>query len=290
MAAALGACERLLEATEPAFGPQLKRLCYSAAKTSWPSHLLQPAIFVTSVGAATSVEAHGFRPDAAVGHSLGEFAALVAAGSLSFEDALMLVGVRGREMGNAGQRKPGGMAAVLMLDTATVAEICEAIDGVWVANFNSDSQTVVSGTDDALTEAAEKCLSAGARRVVRLDVPIAAHTPLMAPAAEALGEAIKDVEIQRPSCRFYSPVDARSHEEPDEIRRLLVSGITSPVRFSETLKEMSAAGVADFVEVGPGNVLRGLVKQNLPEARIAGVSSDEEAEALAFGLGRMQPA
>jgi [acyl-carrier-protein] S-malonyltransferase len=215
-----------------------------------------------------------------VGHSLGEYAALTAAGALAFEDGLRLVSLRGKAMLNAGRRNPGGMAAVIGLDTATVTSICDAIEGVWVANLNSPTQTVVSGTDEALARAAEACKEAGAKRVVRLEVPIPGHCPLMEPAGLELEALLADVQVNEPICPFYSCVDSSPHTDPAEVKKLLVAAMTSPVRFSETLVAMQSSGIASLVEVGPARVLCGLARASVPELPTASVGSDAEAEAF----------
>lgn len=268
----------LFESARRTSGLDLERVCRSDSE--WPPELLQPAIFTISVAAAETLRRQDLLPTAVAGHSLGEFAALVAAEVLSLEDGVRLVAVRGKAMVAAGRRNPGGMAAVLGLPSDKVEAVCDGLNEVWVANYNTPEQTVVSGRDEALATAAEQCLSAGASKVVRLRVPMAAHTPLMAPAAQELGAAIEDAHFRPPSCSFFSGVDASSHHDPAEIAELLATAVTSPVRFAEMIAAMGAADIDHFVEVGPGRILRGLVKQNLPEASLAGVSSEEEAEAL----------
>ncbi|HEY8200948.1 MAG TPA: ACP S-malonyltransferase, partial [Actinomycetota bacterium] len=244
---------------------------------------LQPAMFVVCVAAAEALQARGQRPDALVGHSLGELAALVAAGALDFEDGLVLVAARGRAMDTAARREPGGMAAVLGLDLEAIEGICAEIGGVWPANLNSPGQIAISGRDDSLAQAAERCRSAGAGRVVRLEVPVAAHSPLMATAADEVRAVLDTIELQPPACPIYSVVDARPHIDPVEIRNLLVEGIVSPVRFWEAIRAAHADGVRRFVEVGPGNVLSGLVRRTLSttgDVELASVSSDEDADRL----------
>lgn len=286
MAAELEACKDLFQRAKAIVPADLERICTSPANTKWPADLLQPAIFTTSVGAAMAIQARGLSPDAVVGHSLGEYAALVVAEVLSFEDALRLVTARGRGMAAAGKRNPGGMAAVIGLDPEKIEKICADIGAVWVANFNSPSQTVISGRDEALGRAAEECRTQGAMKVIRLEVPMAAHTPLMDSAADELRAAIETVEFAGPGSTWFSVADGDSHNDIGEIKELLVRAVISSVRFLETVKAMHAAGVNDFVEVGPGRALRGLVKQNLDEVNLAGVGADGEVEALVFGMQR----
>ncbi|MGI8427091.1 MAG: ACP S-malonyltransferase [Actinomycetota bacterium] len=277
MAAGLAACSEMFSAAEPLVDADLERLCTVDPKPSWPAEVLQPALFITSCGAARAMQASGQSPQAVVGHSLGEYAALVAAGALEFEGALNVVSIRGRAMTAAARANPGGMAAVLGLDRAAIIEICDDNEGVWIANLNSPTQTVISGKDTPLANAADQALRAGAKRVVRLDVPMAGHSPLMAPAAEELAAALDATEVRAPSCVFYSVADASPHTEPAEIRQLLVSALTSPVRFTETVERMQKDGLDEFVEVGPGSVLGNLVKRTITGVSIGSVSSDEDA-------------
>lgn len=284
MAAGIEACSDLFAIARPVTGRDLEKMCVEAPPSKWSPHLLQLGVFITSVGAARSATSNGHRPDAVCGHSLGEFAALVGCGSISFQEASELVSVRGLEMAKAGSAHPGGMAAVLGLAENRISEICDATDDLWVANFNSSVQTVISGTDDALAKGAEACLGAGARRVVRLDVPVAAHTPLMEGAAEAVGQVLLKIDIKRPRSEFYSAALAAKLDDPADIASSLTTGITSPVRFSQTLKAIRDNGIGTFLEIGPGNVLQGLVKQNLPDVDRAGISSDSDARELASSL------
>lgn len=259
-------------------GLDLERVCRS--NSEWSPELLQPAIFTISVAAAETLRRLDVFPSAVAGHSLGEFAALVAAGALSFDDGLRLVAVRGKAMVAAGRRNSGGMAAVLGLPSDKVEAICDGVTEVWVANYNTTEQTVISGKDEALAAAAEHCLSAGASKVVRLRVPMAAHTPFMTSAAADLRKAVANMDFQPPSCSYFSGVDASAHDDPADIAELLVSAMTSPVRFAETIEAMRISGVGNFVEVGPGRVLQGLVKQELPQTSLDGVSNEKEALAL----------
>jgi [acyl-carrier-protein] S-malonyltransferase len=284
MAATLEACGELLEIAGGILDTDLARLCTAmpngGSRGTFPADLLQPALYATATGASRALSSRGLCPDAVVGHSLGEYAALTAAGALAFEDGLRLVSLRGKAMLNAARRSPGGMAAVIGLDTAVVKEICDRIDGVWVANLNSPTQTVMSGTDEALAQAAEASKAAGARRVVRLEVPIPGHSPLMEPAALEVEALLADIQVKEPICPFYSCVDASPHTNPAEIKSLLVAAMTSSVRFFETLAAMQAGGVTSLVEVGPARVLCGLARSSVPDVPAASVGSDAEAEAF----------
>lgn len=219
----------------------------------------QPAIFLHSVILAKSL-GDEFKPAMTAGHSLGEFSALVAAGALSFEDGLRLVSARARAMQKACELKPSTMAAVLALSDEKVEEICASVDGVVVcANYNCPGQLVISGEVEAIDAACEKALAAGAKRALKLKVGGAFHSPCMEPARAELAEAIERTEIHAPVCPVYQNVDARPHTEPAEIKANLVAQLTAPVRWTQTVQNMVADGATEFVELGPGKVLQGLV-------------------------------
>jgi len=288
MADSLGAAPELFSVARDVLPFDLEPACTTDPRPTWTTRHLQPAMFIVCVAAAQALEARDQRPDALVGHSLGELAALVAAGALDFEDGLVLVAARGRAMDTAARREPGGMAAVLGLDLEAIAGICAEIGGVWPANLNSPGQIAISGRDDSLAQAAERCRSAGAGRVVRLEVPIAAHSPLMAPAADEVRAVLDTIELQPLDCPLYSVVDARPHTDPSEIRELLIEGIVSPVRFWEAVQAAHADGAGRFIEVGPGTVLSGLVRRTLTTmggVELASVSSDEDADRVAGVVG-----
>lgn len=221
----------------------------------------QPAIFLHSVILAKTL-GNDFNPDMVAGHSLGEFSALVAAGALSFEDGLRLVSARAQAMQKACELKPSTMAAVLALPDEKVEEICESVDGVVVcANYNCPGQIVISGEETAIDAACEKMLAAGAKRALKLKVGGAFHSPCMEPARAELAEAISATEIHTPVCPVYQNVDALPHTDPAEIKALLVAQLTAPVRWTQTVKNMIADGTTEFVELGPGKVLQGLVSK-----------------------------
>ena len=253
-----------------AFAAQAKRIvgldlghrCVEDPDPTWPADELQQAIFVTTRAAAAVARAQMSPPEAVVGHSLGEYAALVEGGVLDYEAALRLVDLRGRAMAQAGAEQPGAMVAVVGLPQETVAGICAAFGDVWVANVNTPTQMVISGALDGVEAAADRLDSAGARMVVRLPISIACHTPLMAPAADRLRTALEAIALRPPTIPFYSAVDARRKHDPDDIADALVDGITRPVLFAATVRRMRDNGVDDFVEVGPGHVLRGLLRDN----------------------------
>jgi [acyl-carrier-protein] S-malonyltransferase len=243
-------------------GIDLERLCVTDPDPVWAPEELQQAIFVTARAAAADARERIPPPAAVVGHSLGEYAALVEADVLDFETALRLVDVRGRAMAQAGAQPAGAMAAVVGPPHDAIAETCARLGDVWIANVNSPRQTVVSGTVEAVAAASERLERAGARMVVRLPIAIACHTPLMAPAAERLRDALDTITLQAPRIPFYSCVDATPKHDPRDIAQALVDGVTRPVLFAATLQRMRQDGVEDFAEVGPGHVLRGLLRDN----------------------------
>lgn len=264
MGAGLPAFAALAAQAQQITGIDLRRRCLEDRDPTWPPEELQQAIFVTTRAAAAATHADSAAPDAVVGHSLGEYAALVEAGVLNEHDALRLVDVRGRAMARAGAERPGAMAAVVGLPRDAVAETCTTLGDVWVANVNSPRQTVISGARAAVEAASERMEQAGAQLVVRLPIAIACHTPLMAPAAERVREALEQVELRPPTIPFYSCVDAQRKDNPAAIAQALIDGVTRPVLFAATVQRMRDDGITGFAEVGPGNVLRGLLRDNEP--------------------------
>ncbi len=219
----------------------------------------QPAVFLHSVILAKTL-GEEFKPDMVAGHSLGEFSALTAAGALSFEDGLRLVSARAQAMQKACEIKPSTMAAVLALPDEKVEEICASVDGVVVcANYNCPGQLVISGEIEAIDAACEKALAAGAKRALKLPVGGAFHSPCMEPARVELAKAIEDTEIHAPICPVYQNVDAKPHTDPAEIKANLLTQLTAPVRWTQSAQNMIADGATEFVELGPGKVLQGLV-------------------------------
>ena len=219
----------------------------------------QPAIFLHSVVLAKTM-GEEFDPSMVAGHSLGEFSALVAAGALSFEDGLRLVSARAHAMQKACEMKPSTMAAVLALPDEKVEEICRGIDGVVVcANYNCPGQLVISGEVEAIDAACEQLLAAGAKRAMKLKVGGAFHSPCMEPARTELAEAIERTEINAPRVPVYQNVDARPHTDPAEIKANLIAQLTAPVRWTQSVQNMIADGATEFIELGPGKVLQGLV-------------------------------
>lgn len=221
----------------------------------------QPAIFLHSVILAECL-GDDFRPDMVAGHSLGEFSALVAAGSLQFSDGLKLVSARANAMQKACELAPSTMAAVLGLENEVVEEICQSTEGIVVAaNYNCPGQLVISGEVPAVEAACEALSEAGARRALMLPVGGAFHSPLMEPARAELAAAIEEADIQAPSCPIYQNVSAKPTSEPTLIRQQLVAQLTAPVRWTQTMENMIADGATEVTEVGPGKVLQGLFKK-----------------------------
>ncbi len=232
--------------------------------------ITQPAIFLHSVIAAKCLGAE-FAPDMVAGHSLGEFSALVANGTLNFEDGLKLVYHRAMAMQEACEMKPSTMAAVLGLDDAKVEEICASISsGVVVpANYNCPGQLVISGDIEAINEACEKLKAAGAKRALVLQVGGAFHSPLMKPAEEKLASAIENTHFNTPSCPVYQNVSAKAETDPQTIKDNLLKQLTAPVKWTQCVQAMVTDGATNFVELGPGKVLQGLVKKIAPGAELA---------------------
>ena len=221
----------------------------------------QPAIFLHSVVTALCTEGLP-APDMVGGHSLGEFSALVAAGAVDFEDALRLVAVRASEMQKCSEKVPGTMAAVIALPNEQVEEICAGIEGTVIpANYNCDGQVVISGEKEAVAKACEAMKAAGAKRALPLSVGGAFHSPLMEPARVELAKAIERTEVRTPRCPIYQNVTALPETDPKRIKDNLLLQLTSPVRWTQSVKNMLADGATEFREIGPGAVLQGLVKR-----------------------------
>lgn len=221
----------------------------------------QPAIFLHSV-ILSKVLGDSFQPDMVAGHSLGEFSALVANGTLEFEDALKLVHKRALSMQAACEKNPSSMAAILGLEDEVVEGVCLAVDGIVVpANYNSPGQLVISGAHEAVERACELAKERGAKRAIMLPVGGAFHSPLMLPAREELAKAIQATTFHKPICPVYQNVTAAAVSEPEKIKTNLIEQLTAPVKWTQTLKQMLTDGATDFTEVGPGKVLQGLLRK-----------------------------
>jgi [acyl-carrier-protein] S-malonyltransferase len=242
-------------------GLDLARLCFEAPEEELvQTEVQQPALVATSLAVLAALRAEGFTPDVVVGHSVGEFAALAAAQALSDEDAIALVRQRGLAMAEAARENPGSMAAILGLDDEVVERLCARIAGVWPANYNCPGQIVISGQSPSVDECCEEAQREGARRTVKLRVSGAFHSPLVARAAEHLMPALERAKFADPIAPFMSTVTAKI-EPAQKMAALLVDQLTAPVKFTQAARELMRQGVKVFVEVGPGNVLTGLLKR-----------------------------
>jgi [acyl-carrier-protein] S-malonyltransferase len=237
----------------------------------------QPAIFLHSVILAKTL-GDNFKPDMVAGHSLGEFSALVAAGALTFEDGLKLVSQRAMAMQKACELQPSTMAAVLGLDDEVVEKVCNETEGVVVAaNYNCPGQLVISGEIEAINKACETLKEEGARRALVLPVGGAFHSPMMEPAREELAAAIENTTFSKPNCPIYQNVTASAITDENEIKANLISQLTAPVRWTQSVQQMIADGASHFTEVGPGKVLQGLVKKINREAQTASATLENNA-------------
>ncbi len=236
------------------------------------TNVTQPAIFLHSVILA-KVLGDSFKPDMVAGHSLGEFSALVAANALSFEDGLKLVVARANAMQKACELQPSTMAAILGLADEVVEQICAEIDEVVVpANYNCPGQLVISGSIEGIDLACQKLTEAGAKRALKLNVGGAFHSPLMEPAKLELQAAIEKTQISAPVCPIYQNVNAQPTTDPEVIKTNLIAQLTGAVRWTQTVANMIADGATEFIEVGPGNVLQGLVKKVNRETQTSSAS------------------
>ncbi len=228
------------------------------------TNVTQPAIFLHSVALALTTD--NFAPDMVAGHSLGEFSALVANKTLSFEEGLSLVYKRAMAMQEACEKNPSTMAAILGLDDKVVEDICASIDEVVVAaNYNCPGQLVISGSMKGIEIACEKMKAAGAKRALPLQVGGAFHSPLMEPAREKLAKAIESASFNKPVCPVYQNVNAQPSMDVNTIKANLISQLTAPVRWTQSVQQMTKDGAKTYVECGPGKVLQGLVKKISPE-------------------------
>lgn len=260
--------KKLFEQADEMLGFSLSKIMFEgSAEELKQTKVTQPAIFLHSVAAALC--APDFKPDMVAGHSLGEFSALTAAGALSFEDGLRLVSARAQAMQAACEEEPSTMAAVLNLDDDKVEEICASVSAstgiVIPANYNCPGQIVISGKVEAVEEACQLMKEAGAKRAVILPVGGAFHSPFMESARKSLEEAIERAQMIRPACPVYQNVDALPYTDPGEIKINLKKQLTSPVKWTQTVRNMVAGGAKDFTEFGPGTVLTNMIKKIVPE-------------------------
>jgi [acyl-carrier-protein] S-malonyltransferase len=268
-----------------ASGLDLRRLCFSGTDEELTqTELQQPALVTTSLAINAALRARGIVPDYVVGHSVGEFSALGAAGSMGISEAVALVRERGLAMAEAAKLRPGSMAAILGLADDVVESLCTKIHNVWPANYNCPGQLVISGQTDAVDECCSEAQREGARRAIRLRVSGAFHSPLVELAAERLKPAIDKIDFKMPSSQFVSTVTAKL-EDASRYRSLLVEQLTAPVKFTQAAREMVGQGVTTFVEVGPGNVLSGLLKRIDSSVRTIPVNDLESLDAATNELG-----
>ena len=260
----------MFETANDILGFRITDLMFSGADEDLKqTKVTQPAIFLHSVILAKYLP--DFMPDMAAGHSLGEFSALTAAGAMTFEDGLKLVAARANAMQRACERQPSTMAAVIGLDDDRIAEICASVDGVVVpANYNCPGQIVISGDVAAVDAACALLKAAGARRALKLPVGGAFHSPLMESARAELEAAIMATTLKSPICPVYQNVDAKPYTDPVAIKRNLIAQLTLPVLWTQTVQNMATDGADVFEELGPGEVLQGLVKKIVPQAVVEG--------------------
>jgi [acyl-carrier-protein] S-malonyltransferase len=280
IAAAVPEAMDVFERASEASGLDLMHLCFEGPESELvQTEVQQPALVATSLAVLAAIKARGIKPDFVVGHSVGEFAALASAGAIKVEEAVALVRERGLAMAEAARKHPGSMAAILGLDDEVVERICRRILNVWPANYNCPGQIVVSGEDPAVEEACDAAEQEGARRAVKLRVSGAFHSPLVARAADRLRPALERVKFTEPTAPFMSTVTARI-EDAKRMRPLLVEQLTAPVRFTQAAQELMREGAHTFVEIGPGNVLSGLIRRIDRNANTISVSTPEALDKL----------
>ena len=252
----------LFKQAETILGFDISKIMFEGTKEELTqTEVTQPAIFIHSM-AILKVLGNSFKPDLVAGHSLGEFSSLVAAGVLNFEDGLRLVSIRAKAMQKSCEKTNGTMAAVLGLDNSIIEEVCSNIDGTVVAaNYNCPGQVVISGEINAVKNACEKLSEAGARRALVLPVGGAFHSELMKDAKDELSKAINETSFNSPICPIYQNVNGRPEHLVDNIKKNLISQLTSPVKWTQSVNKMIEDGCQDFIEIGPGNVLQGLIKK-----------------------------
>jgi len=261
LAEAVPAAMEVYRIGSEASGLDLQKLCFDTPLEELvDTEVQQPALIATCLAILAAVRADGLEPDIVVGHSVGEFAALASVSAMGTGEAIGLVRQRGLAMAEAARLHPGSMAAILGLEDETVEELCRKIEGVWPANYNCPGQIVVSGENAAVDELCAEATDLGARRAIKLKVSGAFHSPLVARAADRFRPALETIRFNDPIAPFMSTVTA--HVEPaTRLASLLVDQLTAPVRFTQAARELVHGGVTTFVEVGPGNVLSGLLKR-----------------------------
>ncbi|MGV4530297.1 ACP S-malonyltransferase [Ornithobacterium rhinotracheale] len=265
------AAKKLFEQADEILGFSISDIMFNGTPEDLKqTKVTQPAVFLHSIAAAQTIE--GFKPDAVAGHSLGELSALVAAQVLDFADGLQLVAKRANAMQKACELQAGTMAAILGLEDAVIEKVCQETEGVVVAaNYNCPGQLVISGEVPAVEAACEKLKEAGAKRALVLPVGGAFHSPLMEPAREELKAAIERTEFKNPICPVYQNVVAKGVTDPEELKQNLIAQLTASVKWTQTIQQMLQDGITEFVEVGPGKTLQGLIKKVDRAAEVSGV-------------------
>ena len=266
------------------FDAGLKSFCFNGPEESLKqTAITQPAVFTHSVAALEMLREKGIHPGFVAGHSVGELAALVAAGVISLDDGLRIVGVRGRAMQAAGKRRPGTMAAILGLDDVAVDALCKAVQiegAITPANFNCPGQIVISGERAAVLRAIEEAPDRGARHAMELPVSGAFHSELMQPAVDALADVLEDIAFSPAQIPVVPNVTAEPTRDSDLLKRLLIQQVVSPVRWTASMMALVSKGVDRAVEVGPGNTLRGLMRRINRKVSVSNAGTLEEVEGL----------
>jgi [acyl-carrier-protein] S-malonyltransferase len=280
IAAEFAAARAVYDEASEAVGFDVAKLCFEGSiEELTRTELQQPALVATSIACLRAVKTLGIEPDYVIGHSVGEYSALAAADAIGAGGAVALVRERGEAMAEAARETPGDMAAVLGLDDAVVEDLCRSIEGVWPANYNCPGQVVVSGESSAVDRLIEDAAARGARKVVKLRVSGAFHSPLVARAAERLKPALAKATWQNPSPPFMSTVTAKI-EDAHRMGALLVEQLTAPVRFTQAVRGLVKDGVGMFVEIGPGQVLTGLLRRCDRSLRTISVNDPESLRKL----------
>ncbi len=284
------AARTIFEQADEYLGEKISTLCFDGPEDALKQTIhTQPALYVTSAAVLAALRERGAAdPEAVAGHSVGEYAALYAAGAFDFETGLKLVARRAQEMHRAGLSQPGAMAAVLGLTAAQVTEICADAQGaglVSAANFNGGGQVVISGSPEGVAKASELAKAAGAKRVLPLNVSGAFHSALMAPAAKVMEDALRDAAIRSAAIPVVANLTADYEATPDEIRANLAAQIDHPVRWEEIILRLVGDGFDTFVEIGSGAVLAGLMKRIAPDVKAVSLGDSAAVEAFAGGAG-----
>jgi [acyl-carrier-protein] S-malonyltransferase len=280
-AAASPAARAAYDRASAAVGFDVAELCFEGPiERLSQTEMTQPALTATSIACLAAVREAGFAADYVIGHSVGEYSALVAAEALSADDAMVLVRERGLATAEAATETPGAMAAVIGLPDEQVEQLCAGIDGVWPANYNCPGQLVVSGTEAGVAALIDAATAAGARRALRLNVSGGFHSPLTAVAERRLRPALEATTFHDPVTPFFSTVTTRVETQGADLAEILVQQLTAPVRFTQAVQELVGLGVTQFVEIGSGSVLSGLVKRIDRSVQAIAVSNPDGLQKL----------